>query len=65
MDTLKRVPSKVRCEVMLSEDLVRWRSGILGSAEITKTNEVNLHGFCADAFLILLKLGLRVYLWKK
>ena len=27
------------------------RSQILGSSEITKTNLVNLHGFCTDTFL--------------
>ena len=37
----------------------------MGSSEITKTNEVNLHGFCTDSFLKWLKLGLRVYKCKK
>ena len=34
---------------------------ILGSFEFTKTNEVNLHCYCAESFFKLLKLGLRVY----
>ena len=25
---------------------------ILGSSEITKTNEANLHGFCTDSFFL-------------
>ena len=42
-------------------ELDMLRSQILGSFEITKTNEVNLHTFCTDSFLKWLKLGLRVY----
>ena len=30
---------------------VRLRPQILGSSEITNTNEVNLHGFRTDSFL--------------
>ena len=30
--------------------VLKLRSQILGSSEITKTNEVNLHGFCTDSF---------------
>ena len=37
------------------------RSQILGSSEITKINEVGLHGSYSDTFLKLLMLGLRVY----
>ena len=34
---------------------IKLRSRILGSSEITKTNEVNLHSFCFDSFLKWLK----------
>ena len=47
-----------------SVKILKLRSQILGSFEITKTNEVNMHGFCTDSFfkwLIKLNLGLRVY----
>ena len=45
--------------------LFMLRSQILGSFESTKTNEVNLHGFCTNSILKWLRLGLRVYECKK
>ena len=39
------------------------RVGILGSSENTKTNEVNVHGFCTVTFFNWLKVGLRICLW--
>ena len=42
--------------------LVTLRSQILGLSEITKTNKVNLHGFCTDTFFFKwFKLDLKVY----
>ena len=38
------------------------RSGILGSSKNTKTNEVNMHGFCTYTFLRWLKVVLRIYI---
>ena len=37
------------------------RSGILGSSENSKTNEVNLNDFCTYTFLNWLKVGIRIW----
>ena len=42
--------------IWLCPKIDKLRSQVLGSFEITKTNEVNLHGFCTDSFLKLFKI---------
>ena len=56
-------PPQMKVQYSYIYDMLR--SGILGSSENTKTNEVNMHGFCTDTFLNCLKVGLRIYLCKQ